>query len=170
MLFHHTLTPSSPTPKARATMLQESNDQFRKSNESAYSSGSIILSQQSSSTNQRYSFESTSQESLEYRPLSFENKLFMSKVYIRNSKNLIAGKIHGFRGWSKGKKRIQPLPSLEAIRNELDAETSILLSQDVPTKDEEFGYWLQPDRSLTPFFEQLLLGIANYIVSACSLF
>ena len=94
----------------------------------------------------------------------------MTKVYIRNSKNLIAGKIHGFREWSKSKRRIQPLPSLEAIRNELDAETSILLGKDMSTRDEEFGYWLQPDRSLTPFFEQLLLGIANYIVSACSLF
>lgn len=151
-------------------MLQESDEWFRKSNESAYSLGSIILSQQSSSTSQRYGFESTNQGSLDYPSLSFENKLFMSKVYIRNSKKLIIEKIYGLREWSKGKKKIQPLPSLEAIPNELAAETSIFLGKDVPTKDEEIGYLLQPDRSPTPFFEQLLLGIANYIVSACTFF
>lgn len=33
---------------------------------------------------------------------------------------------------------------------------------------EYWGYLIKPDRSPTPVFEQLLLGVANYIVSACT--
>ena len=31
-----------------------------------------------------------------------------------------------------------------------------------------WGYLIKADKSPTPIFEQLLLGVANYIVSACS--
>ena len=33
---------------------------------------------------------------------------------------------------------------------------------------EYWGYLIKPDKSPTPVFELLLLGVANYIVSACS--
>ena len=33
---------------------------------------------------------------------------------------------------------------------------------------EYWGYLIKPDKSPTPVFEQLLLGVADYIVSACS--
>ena len=32
---------------------------------------------------------------------------------------------------------------------------------------EYWGYLIKADKSPTPIFEQLLLGVANYIVSAC---
>ena len=78
-------------------------------------------------------------------------------------------KIRKFRDRSTGKCRVDPVPTLEATQNEHNAESLLLLSEDVPTEDEEIGYLLQPDRSPTPFFEQLLLAIANYIVSTCPL-
>ena len=34
---------------------------------------------------------------------------------------------------------------------------------------EYWGYLIKPDKSPTPVFEQLLLGVADYIVSARSL-
>ena len=78
-------------------------------------------------------------------------------------------KIRKFRDRSTGKCRVNPVPTLEGTQNEQNAESLLLLSEDVPTEDEEIGYLLRPDRSPTPFFEQLLLAIANYIVSACPL-
>ena len=78
-------------------------------------------------------------------------------------------KIRKFRDRSKGKFRLQPIPTLEVTQNEHNAESLLLVSEDVPTGDEEIGYLLRPDKSPTPFFEQLLLAIANYIVSACPL-
>ena len=33
---------------------------------------------------------------------------------------------------------------------------------------EYWGYLIKADNTPTPIFEQLLLGVANYIVSACS--
>lgn len=67
-----------PTPQARANLLRKSEDQFRKSDESAYSVDSIIPSQLSTFTGRRHSLDNSSQGSTEYRPLSFEKKLFMS--------------------------------------------------------------------------------------------
>ena len=61
--------------------------------------------------------------------------------------------------------RAQPVPTLEAIGNEFDSESLLLSNQDVRIEDKGTGYLLQSDKSPTPFFEQLLLGIANYIVS-----
>ena len=144
-------------------MLQDSERQFQQSNESAYSTDSIVLSQQ------RRSHENSSRGSLEYRPLSFENILFMSKVYIRNSKNMMIEKIHELRDRSKVRPRTQPVSNLEAIENELDAESLLLPCEVVHIESEEIGYVFKPNNAPTPFFEQLLLGIANYIVSICSL-
>ena len=149
-------------------MLQKSEDQFRQSSESAYSIDSITLSQQSSATSQRCSCKNSSRGRLDHRPLSFENILFTSKVYIRASKNITIRQIHDFRERSKVKTRARPVPSLEAVQTELDARSLLLSSKDTPAEDEEIGYLLQPDKSPTPFFEQLLLGIAYYIVSARS--
>lgn len=82
---------------------------------------------------------------------------------------MMIARIRKFRNRSKEKLRVQPVPTLEATRNEHDTESLLLLSEDAPTEDEEIGYLLQPDKSPTPFFEQLLPAIANYIVSACPL-
>lgn len=78
-------------------------------------------------------------------------------------------KIFNVKDHSKSQMAIQAVPSWEAIRNELDAESLLLSSEDGSTKDDEFGYLIRSDNSPTPFFEQLLLEIANYIVSACFL-
>ena len=75
-------------------------------------------------------------------------------------------KIRKVRDRSEGKFGVNPEPTLEATQNEHNAESLLLASEDVPTEDEEVGYLLLPDKSPTPFFEQLLLAIANYIVSA----
>ena len=165
-MFGHTLICQSPTPKARAESLQKSDDQFRKSNESAYS---VISSQSSSFSVERDESASSIQRRLEYQPLGFEHVLFTSKVYTRNTKNMMIEKIRKVRDRSKGKFRVQPVPALEATQNEHKTESLLLVSEDVPTGDEEIGYLLRPDKSPTPFFEQLLLAIANYIVSACPL-
>ena len=87
---HGILTSPRPTAQARTKMLQESETQFQKSNESAYSIDSIVPSRRSISTSQRDSYASgQSQDSIEYRQLSFERRLFMSNVYMRNSRNVM---------------------------------------------------------------------------------
>ena len=163
--LYHTLICQSPTPKARAESLQKSDDQFRKSNESAYS---VISSQASSFSKESIRSESSSQRSLEYRPLDFEHVLFTSRVYTRNIKSMMIEKIHKLRDSSKDKFSLEPVPTSEATRHEQNAQSLLLLSEDAPTQDEEIGYLFRPDKSPTPFFEQLLLGIAIYIVSARS--
>ena len=52
------LTASRPTAQARTKMLQESEKQFQKSNESAYSIDPIVSSRSSISTSQRDSYVS----------------------------------------------------------------------------------------------------------------
>ena len=90
---------------------------------------------------------------------------------MRNSKNMMIKKIFRSRKQPKNKmtEMMQPVPNWEAIRDELDAESLLLSTEDVSTDNDATGYLLRPDKSPTPFFEQLLLGIANYIVSAWSL-
>lgn len=128
-----------PTPKARASLLSSSEDQFRKSDESAYSIDSVIPSQLSVSTSQRHSLTNSTLESLEYHPLSFEDKLLMSKVYIRNSKNMMIKKIFkiGSQSKEKGKGLIQPVLNWEAIRNELDADSLLCSSPDLSIQDDD---------------------------------
>ncbi|KAF6241417.1 hypothetical protein HO173_000127 [Letharia columbiana] len=80
---------SSLTPQARAKLPEQSETQFQKSYESAYSVDSVVPCRMSVSTSQRDSYASgQSQDTIEYRPLSFEKRLFMSKVYMRSSKNV----------------------------------------------------------------------------------
>ena len=133
------LTYSSPTPKARAKLLRKSEDQFRRSDESAYSIDSIIPSQLSLSTNQRHSLVSSSQGSLEYHPLSFENKLFMSRVYMRKSKSMMIKKLFRVRVQSKEKtgKRIQPIPTWEDIQSDLEADSLLPSSEEISVRDSE---------------------------------
>ena len=80
------LTISSPTAQGTAELLQQSQKQFIKSDESAFS---IVPSRMSSrfslSTIQTGDPNSVrSSASLEYRRLSFENDLFTARVYKRN--------------------------------------------------------------------------------------
>ena len=90
---------------------------------------------------------------------------------MRNSRNMMIEKIFRERNKSRGKTRemSQPLPNWEAIGNELNEESLLLSSEDVCTEDDEIGSLIKEDKSPTPFFEQLLLGIAEYIVSDCRL-
>ena len=159
------LTLSSPTPKARADLLQKSEEYFRKSDESAYSIDSIGPSNLSSSTDQRKNLASSSQGSLEYRALSFDNILFMSKAYVRNSKNMMVKNVFrvGPKSEMKMEEVIQPMPNGEAIRDEFVVDSS---SGEVPIEIDLTGYMIKPDKSPTYIFEQLLLGVVNYIVSA----
>ena len=73
---------SRPTSKARGKLVQQSEKQFKKSDESAYSIVPSRMSVSTSQTNHRNS--SKSEEELVYRRLSFENDLFTSRVYKRN--------------------------------------------------------------------------------------
>ena len=79
------------------------------------------------------------------------------------------GKFHKLRDRSKFATGIKPGSSLEVIETDVDTESSLLPYEDRRTESEEIGSLLQADNAPTPFFEQLLLGIANYIVSNCSL-
>lgn len=128
-----------PTQQARANLLRKSEDQFRKSDESAYSVDSIIPSQLSISTGRRHSLDSSSQGSIEYRPMSFENTLFMSRVYMRNSKNMMIKKIFRVGAQSKvGVRDItQQVPDWETIRNDLDADSLLHSSEEVSIEDNE---------------------------------
>ena len=127
------------TPKARASLLRSLEDQFGKSDESAHSIDSVIPSQLSVSTSQRHSLTDSTLESLDYHPLSFENKLLMSKVYIRNSKNMMIKKIFKIRSQSKekGKELIKPVLDWEAIRNELDADSLLHSSPAMSIEDDD---------------------------------
>lgn len=78
------------TPQTRAKLPEQSETQFQKSYESAYSVDSVVPSRMSISTSQRDRYASRqSQYTIKYRPLSFEKRLFMSKVYMRSSENVM---------------------------------------------------------------------------------
>lgn len=85
------LTLCRPTPKATTSLLQQSEKQFMKSDESAFS---IVPSRMSSrlsmstdqSTGHRDSISSYT--SMVYRQLSFEDDLFTARVYKRNYRSL----------------------------------------------------------------------------------
>lgn len=48
------------------------------------------------------------------------------------------------------------------------ATTATTIASTARIAQEYWGYLMQTDRSPTPVFEQLILGVANYIVSTCS--
>lgn len=100
------------------------------------------------STSRRDSYGSIwSQDTIEYRPLTFEKKLFMSKVYIRSSKNVM------FKELSKAKISFKPKATAgagagptstnqaatdwEAIRDQLEADSLLVTSCDVSINDNE---------------------------------
>lgn len=100
------------------------------------------------STSRRDSYGSIwSQDTIEYRPLTFEKKLFMSKVYIRSSKNVM------FKELSKAKISFKPKATAgagagptstnqaatdwEAIRDQLEADSLLATSCDVSINDNE---------------------------------
>ena len=74
---------------------------------------------------------------MEYRPLSFENKLFTSRVYIRYSKNMMFKRVFKLRSQTTAEPSdtVQPVPSWESIRNELDADSLLPSSREVSIKD-----------------------------------
>lgn len=93
------------------------------------------------STSQRDSCASgQSQETIGYRPLSFEERLFTSKVYMRNCKNMM------IKEMSKAKIKLKPNSTAtataqistdwEAIRDELESD-SLLTSCEVSINDNE---------------------------------
>ena len=74
----------SPTLRDRNDLLRESEKQFKMSDESAYS---IVPSCMSMSIYTRHTTDSgasKSEESLVYKPLTFEDELFTARVYKRN--------------------------------------------------------------------------------------
>ena len=100
------------------------------------------------STSRRDSYGSIwRQDTIEYRPLTFEKKLFMSKVYIRSSKNVM------FKELSKAKISFKPKATAgagagptsmnqaatdwEAIRDQLEADSLLATNCDVSINDNE---------------------------------
>lgn len=137
---HNILTSSRPTPQARTKMLQESDPQFQKSNESAYSTDSIVPSRMSISTSQRDSYVSgQNQGTLEYRRLSFEKGLFMSKVYFRSSKNVMIKELSkakmGFKRKDTATVNDQDITDWEAIRDRRERDSLLATSYEVSIND-----------------------------------
>ena len=127
----------SPTPKARANLLRDSEDQFRKSDESAYSIDSVIPSQLSLSSSKRHSLASSAHASIEYQPFSFDKKLFLSRVYTRNAKNIMIKKIFKSRIQAGGKTKETLMPNWEAIRSDLEADSLLPSSHEASSADNE---------------------------------
>ena len=77
----------------------------------------------------------------------------MSKVYIRNSKNMMIKKIFkiGSQSKGKGKELIQPVLNWEAIRNELDADSLLYSSPAMSIEGEDTvrPYIYNGDRGLS---------------------
>ena len=114
-------------------MLRESEPQFQKSDESAYSIDSIVPSRMSISTNQRDSYASgQSHDTIEYRPLSFEKRLFMSKVYMRSSKTVMIKELSkaktSFKRKDTAAMKDQTMSDREAIGNGLDRDSLLATS------------------------------------------
>ncbi len=133
---------SRPTPGARAQLLQESESQFQKSNESAYSADTIVPSRNSVTTSQRDSYVSDqSQDTIEYRRLSFEKRLFMSKVYIRSSKDTMIKELSrariAFRRKDTATATDRTIKNWEAIRDQPAADSLPNPSYDVSVNTEE---------------------------------
>ena len=79
------LTLISPTSHARLTLIKNSQNQFKKSDESAYS---IVPSRLSMSTRAIDEGQSLiSEDDIVYQRLSFEDDLFTARVYKRNYRN-----------------------------------------------------------------------------------
>lgn len=94
-------------------------------------------SQLSLSTNQSHSLVSSSEGSLVYHPLSFENKLFTSKVYMQHSKSMMIKKLFrvGTKPKEKARVNIQPMLNWEDIRSDLDADSLLLSSEEVSVQE-----------------------------------
>ena len=117
-----------PTTQATARLLDESESQFQKSNESAHSVDTIVPSQMSILTSQRDSSTSIhSQATIRSRRLDFENRLFTSKVYMRNCKNLMIKELSKARTTFRRKDTAtgadRDVVDWEAIRGQLEADS-----------------------------------------------
>ena len=78
----------SPTLRDRSDLLQESEEQFRMSDESAYSIVPSHMSRSIYTVQTTDSGASKAEEDLVYKPLTFENELFTARVYKRNYRTL----------------------------------------------------------------------------------
>lgn len=160
------LTSSSPTAQGRAKLLQESESKFQKSDESAYSIDSIVPSRMSMSTSRRDSYRSIrSQDTIEYRPLTFEKNLFMSKVYLRSSKNVMLKELSKARISFKPKatagarprptSTAQAVTDWEGIRDQLEADSLLATSCDVSINDNETIRSYNSSESRPPLSEEV---------------
>ena len=132
---YNKLTLYSPTPQARAKLLHKSESLFQKSDESAYSTDSIVPSRMSASTGPRDSYVSDqNDDTVQSRRMSFEKGLFMSRVYLRNYKNVMAKEISKARRGSKLKVGIttadQTAKNWEAIRDQIEADSLLARSRE----------------------------------------
>ena len=139
---YNQLTSYSPTPQARAKLLHKSESVFQKSDESAYSTDSIVPSRMSASTGARDSYISDqNDDTVESRRMSFEKGLFMSRVYLRNYKNVMAKEISKARTGSKLKVGIttadQTAKNWEAIRDQIEADSLLVRSREGSISDND---------------------------------
>ena len=141
---------SSPTIQAIAEMLQQSQEQFIKSDESAFS---IVPSRMSSrfslstiQTSDRDSVRSSA--SLVYRRFSFENDLFTARVYKRNYRN------PSYQGSPKQEPdrdvgAVEPRKgnpqSSELVNSSVLDQELMVRDGDVPT-DQEYGDFIEACR------------------------
>lgn len=136
------LTFSSPTPQARAKLLHKSESLFQKSDESAYSTDSIVPSRMSASTGPRDSYVSDQNDDIvQSRRMSFEKGLLMSRVYLRNYKNVMAKEISKARSGSKLKVGVttadQTANNWEAIRDQIEADSLLTRSREGSISDND---------------------------------
>ena len=99
-------------------------------------------SRMSVSTSQRDSCASgQSQDTIEYRRLSFEKRLFMSKVYMRNSKNVMIKELSKAKTSFKRKDIVtatsETVTNWEAIRDQLEADSLLTTGYEVPIIENE---------------------------------
>ena len=139
---YNKLTLYSPTPQARAKLLHKSEAQFQKSDESAYSTDSIVPSRMSVSTGPRDSYVSDqNDDTVQSRRMSFEKGLFMSRVYLRSYKNVMAKEISKAIRGSKLKVGItmadQTAKNWEAIRDQIEADSLLARSREGSINDND---------------------------------
>ena len=158
-------------------MLRESESQFQKSDESAYSIDSIVPSRMSISTSQRDSYASgQSHDTIEYRPLSFEKRLFMSKVYLRSSKIVMIKELSkaktSFIRKDTAAMRDQTISDREAIRDGLDRDSLLATSygmsiNDSPPIKSHIYSQSRPHLSVNKFANLMGMTLNEEFIWAC---
>ena len=122
-------SPFRPTEQARAQLLHASEIQFQRADESAYSIDSFVPSRISVARSKGDGYASDqSQDTIEYRHLRFEKRLFKSKVYMRSAKNVMIKELSkhktGFKRTDIAKNTEITVLGVDASRNELSVEAT----------------------------------------------